>query len=152
MAVAFPLPLLLLIPEWGEKRKKEKRGRLEGGGGQGGAGQHRREVLGSSRRRASASILLDQQPRLLLLRRQLHVGRQTHHLQRADHHPCHVKLRPLQAMPRRELERVVVVVPPFAKGQDADPPVVPREVARVVGLRAPDVADAVDEPRDLLRW
>lgn len=109
--------------------------------------------LGSSRHRrraTSSTVLLDQQPRLLPFRRQLHVGRQAHQLQGADHHPRHVELELLEAVPSRELECVVVVVPAFTKGEDADPPVVAREVAGVVGLRAPDVADAVDEPGDLL--
>ena len=130
------------------------------GGAEGRGGQQKNKKrffsfplsLGSSRRRATASLataLLDQQPRLLPLRRQLDVAREPQHLQRPDHHPRHVELALLQAVASGELERVVVVVPPLAKGQDADEPVVAREVSGVVGLGAPHVADAVDEPGDL---
>mmetsp|Transcript_4810 Transcript_4810/g.20437 ORF Transcript_4810/g.20437 Transcript_4810/m.20437 type:complete len:255 (+) Transcript_4810:74-838(+) len=91
-------------------------------------------------------------PHLVQLRLlgELHLVRQPEELQDADAHPGHVDLPPLQTVPRRKLKRVVVVVPPLAERQDADPPVVPRKVAGVVRLAAPDVRHGVHRPRDVV--
>ena len=101
----------------------------------------------SSRRGGS---LLDAHPVHLRLLGQLHLIRESEEFQHAHAHPRHVDLPPLQAVPRAELERVVVVVPPLAEGEDADPPVVPAEVPGVVRLRAPHVRDGVHRPGDVV--
>lgn len=62
----------------------------------------------------------------LRLFRQLHFVGEPEELQNTDHHPGHVDLPPLQTVPGAELEGMVVVVPPLAEREDADPPVVPR--------------------------
>ena len=43
-------------------------------------------------------------------------------LHTTDDHPCDIELHGLQAMPCRELEGVVVVMPTFSIGQQGDPP------------------------------
>lgn len=59
---------------------------------------------------------------LLLLCRQLHVVCQAQLFHSPHQAPCHVHLPPLQAMARTELKRMVIVVPAFAKRQQANPP------------------------------
>mmetsp|Transcript_9349 Transcript_9349/g.19307 ORF Transcript_9349/g.19307 Transcript_9349/m.19307 type:complete len:331 (+) Transcript_9349:323-1315(+) len=53
-------------------------------------------------------------------------------------------------MAARKLERVVVVVPPLPKRQNAHPPVIPGQVAGVVLLVPPHVARRVHEPGDVM--
>eukprot|EP00413_Alexandrium_margalefii_P012569 CAMPEP_0204529160 /NCGR_PEP_ID=MMETSP0661-20131031/9910_1 /ASSEMBLY_ACC=CAM_ASM_000606 /TAXON_ID=109239 /ORGANISM="Alexandrium margalefi, Strain AMGDE01CS-322" /LENGTH=152 /DNA_ID=CAMNT_0051535171 /DNA_START=371 /DNA_END=830 /DNA_ORIENTATION=+ len=79
----------------------------------------------------------------------LQVCRKPYEAQQFHRIPSEVHLPPLQAVPTRGLERVVVVVPTLAEGQDPDEPVVHGVVARVPILEAPDVADGVHCPSDV---
>ena len=85
----------------------------------------------------------------LALRRVLQVPGQAEELERLDDVPGGVDLVPLEAVPAGLLEGVVVVVPALAEGQDADDPVVHRDVARVPVLVAPHVAHRVHRPGDV---
>ena len=45
---------------------------------------------------------------------------------------------------------MVIVVPAFTEGKQADPPEVPRAVAGLVIAIAPDVSGGIDEPGDVV--
>ena len=71
-------------------------------------------------------------------------------LQDMDDDVAEIKLPPFQAVAGGDGEGVVVVVPAFAQGQDAEEPVVAALVVGVVGASAPEVADGVDAPGDVM--
>mmetsp|Transcript_73995 Transcript_73995/g.163566 ORF Transcript_73995/g.163566 Transcript_73995/m.163566 type:complete len:204 (+) Transcript_73995:202-813(+) len=74
---------------------------------------------------------------------------QAEELQELHGVPSHVNLPPLQPMPARVLEGVVIVVPALAEGQDTDEPVVHGDVTRVPVLKAPDMAHRIHSPSDV---
>ena len=45
----------------------------------------------------------------------------------------------------------MVVMPPFAKGEDAEDRIIPAFIRRLIRPRAPDVADRVDAPGDVVQ-
>mmetsp|Transcript_11094 Transcript_11094/g.51411 ORF Transcript_11094/g.51411 Transcript_11094/m.51411 type:complete len:230 (-) Transcript_11094:795-1484(-) len=110
----------------------------------------RRHAYGIHSRGGGVGIVLDAHAVHLRLLGELHLVGETKEFEHADAHPGHVDLPPLQPVPGGELKGVVVVVPPLAERQDPDPPVVARQVTRVVRLAPPHVRDGVDRPRDVV--
>src|SRR3954469_8019840 len=70
--------------------------------------------------------------------------------QGADEEVAQVELPPAEAVSGGGGKRVVVVVPPFAEAKDADERVVAAVVAAVEGPRAPEVADGVHGPGEMV--
>ena len=64
--------------------------------------------------------------------------------------PGEVDLPPLQAVAGAGWEGVVVVVPALAEGEEAEDGVVAGMIGGGVGPGAPDVADGVDGPGDVV--
>src|SRR6188474_2063830 len=64
----------------------------------------------------------------------------------ADDEPGGVEFPPAVAVGGGALVGVVVVMPAFAKGHDADEPVIATAVARVVVAVAPQVRPGIDGP------
>mmetsp|Transcript_24539 Transcript_24539/g.61389 ORF Transcript_24539/g.61389 Transcript_24539/m.61389 type:complete len:284 (+) Transcript_24539:389-1240(+) len=79
----------------------------------------------------------------------LQIPRQPEEIQNLNGVPREVDLPPLQPVPARALERMVVVVPTLAEGQNADHPIVHRVASGVPVLEPPDVADRVHGPSDV---
>ena len=77
---------------------------------------------------------------------QLHLAGQSQRLQQTNVHPGEVNLPPLEAMPSRMLEGVVVVVPTFAVGHQGHPPAVGGGVVGVVSAVAKFVGGTVHKP------
>mmetsp|Transcript_18839 Transcript_18839/g.51181 ORF Transcript_18839/g.51181 Transcript_18839/m.51181 type:complete len:271 (-) Transcript_18839:250-1062(-) len=89
------------------------------------------------------------EPLHLALRRVLQVGGETHEAQQLHRVPCEVDLPPLQSVPARGLEGVMVVVPALAEGEDPNDPVVHGVASGVPVLEAPHMAHRVDRPGDV---
>ena len=81
---------------------------------------------------------------------QRHVPGEADQGERADDVVAHVDLPPAQAVPGRGREGVVGVVPALAQRQDAEHDVVAALVVAPVGPQAPQVADRVDAPGDVV--
>ena len=60
--------------------------------------------------------------------------------------PVEVNLVPRKSMPRRGWVSMVIIVPPFAKGQQRDPPIIPRIIVGNEAARAPHVCSRVNQP------
>src|SRR6266850_4293390 len=70
--------------------------------------------------------------------------------QGTDCEPGEVELPPFEAVAGGGGEGVVVVVPAFAEGEDAEDRVVAAFIGGSVGAGSPDVADGVDAPGDVV--
>src|ERR1700694_4445331 len=94
----------------------------------------------------ATSLLL--QPPTLTIRVDPHdVRDQADRLHAEDQEPRRVELPPLQVVPGRRREGVVVPVPGFAERREGEPPDIPRFVVEIEGTRAEVVADGVDRAR-----
>ena len=70
-----------------------------------------------------------------------------HHL---DEYPAAVELPPCQAVASRSRKRVMVVVPSLTQCQHAHDRIVSAVIMAFIGLAAPDVADRVHTPCDMM--
>src|SRR5689334_8599010 len=89
--------------------------------------------------------------RTLIEPNSLDSARQSQQLKYANAPPVEINFVPAQAMLSRSRMSMVIVVPPFTKSQQGDPPTVPRVVVSLEALRAPHMRGRVDEPRRMQR-